>query len=47
VKQAERLYRSVLQLQPLHPEADLNLGVLAISFSKVEIALPFLKPLWT
>jgi tetratricopeptide (TPR) repeat protein len=43
LKEAERLYRAVLQLQPLHPEANHNLGVLVISFGKVEVALPFFK----
>ena len=30
LEDAERLYRAVLQSQPLHPDANHNLGVLAV-----------------
>ena len=40
---AERLYRAILQSQPLHPDANHNLGVLAVSANKAEEALPFFK----
>ena len=43
LKDAERLYQAVLNTQPLHPHANHNLGVLAVSLNKTEIALPFLK----
>ena len=40
---AERLYRAILQDQPTHPDANHNLGVLALSANKVDLALPLLK----
>ena len=43
LKEAERLYLSVLDSQPLHPDANHNLGVLAVSVNKVDAALPFFK----
>ena len=32
---AERLYRTILQAQPQHPDANHNLGVLAVSVNTV------------
>ena len=43
LQDAERFYRSVLQSQPLHPDANHNLGVLAVSFNKISAALPLFK----
>ena len=43
LQDAERLYRDVLQSQPLHPDANHNLGVLAVSVNKTAAALPLLK----
>ena len=43
LEEAERLYRAVLQSQPAHPDANHNLGVLAVSVNKVELALPLFK----
>jgi len=40
---AERLYRAILQSQPLHPDANHNLGVLAVSVNKADAALPLFK----
>ena len=40
---AERLYRAILQSQPTHPDANHNLGVLAISVNKIDTALQFFK----
>ena len=34
LQEAERLYRAILQSQPLHPDANHNLGVLAVSINK-------------
>ena len=42
-KDAERMYRAILQSQPAHPDANHNLGVLAVSLNKADIALPLLK----
>ena len=41
--EAERFYQAILQLQPSHPDANHNLGVLAVSLDKTDRALPFLK----
>ena len=43
IKDAERLYRAILQSQPGHPDANHNLGVLAVSVNRVDVALPLLK----
>ena len=43
VQDAERIYRAILQSQPLHPDANHNLGLLAVSFNKIGLALPFFK----
>ena len=43
LQEAERLYRAILQSQPAHPDANHNLGVLAISANKVVEALPLFK----
>ena len=41
--EAERFYQAILQLQPSHPDANHNLGVLAVSLNKTDRALPLLK----
>ena len=43
LQDAERLYRAILQSQPLHPDANHNLGVLAVSVNKTAAALPLFK----
>ena len=43
LQEAERLYRAILQSQPLHPDANHNLGVLVVSVNKAEAALPLFK----
>ena len=43
LQEAERLYRSILRSQPKHPDANHNLGVLAVSLNKSEAALPLFK----
>ena len=43
LQDAERLYRAILQSQPGHPDANHNLGVLAVSVDKAEAALPLFK----
>jgi len=40
---AEGMYRAILQAQPKHPDANHNLGVLAVSLNKTELALPLFK----
>ena len=43
LQEAERLYRAILQVNSKHPDANHNLGILAISVNKVEMALPLFK----
>ncbi|MFM9989969.1 MAG: tetratricopeptide repeat protein [Burkholderiaceae bacterium] len=43
LKQAEGLYRAILQTQPMHPNANHNLGVIADYSGKTEQALPLFK----
>ena len=43
LEEAERLYRAILKSQPAHPDANHNLGVLAVSVNKAEAALPLFK----
>ena len=40
LQEAERFYQAILQSQPSHPDANHNLGVLAVSLNKTETALP-------
>ena len=40
---AERLYRAILQAQPKHPDANHNLGVLAVAVGKPLEAIPLFK----
>ena len=43
LQDAEVLYRAILQAQPKHPDANHNLGVMAVSLNKTEAALPLFK----
>jgi tetratricopeptide (TPR) repeat protein len=43
LQEAERSYRAILQSQPAHPDANHNLGVLAVSVNKADAALPLFK----
>ena len=43
LQDAEKLYRAILHAQPTHPDANHNLGALAVSMNKAEVALPFFK----
>jgi tetratricopeptide (TPR) repeat protein len=43
LQDAEALYQAILQAQPKHPDANHNLGVLAVSLNKPELALPLFK----
>ena len=40
---AERLYRAILQARPNHPDANHNLGVLAVAIGKPLEAIPLFK----
>ena len=37
---AERIYRAILQFQRAHPDANPNLGLLAVSVNQVEAYTP-------
>ncbi|MDC1526958.1 tetratricopeptide repeat protein, partial [Planktomarina temperata] len=43
LQEADRLYTAILKAQPKHPDANHNMGVLAVGVGKVEQALPFFK----
>ena len=43
LEEAERLYRAILQSQPAHPDANHNLGLIAVSVKKADAALPLFK----
>ena len=43
LREAERLYLEILHSQPTHPDANHNLGVLAVSVNKAAAALPLFK----
>ena len=43
VQEADQLYTAILKVQPNHPDANHNLGVLAVSLDKAEEALPFIE----
>ena len=40
---ADRFYTAILQAQPKHPDANHNMGILAVSVGKIEEALPFFR----
>ena len=43
VQEADRIYTAILKANPNHPDANHNMGVLAVGLGKVETALPFFK----
>ena len=43
LQDAERLYRAILQSEPGQPDANHNLGVIAVSVNKTAAALPLFK----
>ena len=43
VQDADRYYTAILKVNPKHPDANHNMGVLAVGVGKVETALPFFK----
>ena len=42
-QEADRYYTAILKTQPKHPDANHNMGVLAVGVGKVQEALPFFK----
>lgn len=43
LQDAERLYRAILSVQPNNPDANHNLGVIAVQVGKAEAGLPYFK----
>ena len=43
IEEADRLYTAILKVQPNHPDANHNMGVLAVSAGKLKEALPFFQ----
>jgi|TARA_B110000027_G_scaffold131200_1_gene155097 tetratricopeptide (TPR) repeat protein len=43
VEDAERIYSAILKAQPKHPDANYNMGALAVSVGKIQEALLFFK----
>jgi tetratricopeptide (TPR) repeat protein len=43
VQEADRYYTAILKANPKHPDANHNMGVLAVGLGKVTEALPFFK----
>ena len=43
LQEAEHLYRAILQSQPTHPDANHNLGLIAVSINQSAAALPLFK----
>ena len=43
VQDADQYYTAILKANPNHPDANHNLGVLAVGVGKAEEALPFFK----
>ena len=43
VQEADRYYTAILKANPKHPDANHNMGVLAVGVGKVLEALPFFK----
>ena len=42
-QEADKYYTAILKANPKHPDANHNMGVLAVGVGKVETALPFFK----
>ena len=42
-QEADRLYTAILKAQSKHPDANHNMGVLAVGVGRTELALPFFK----
>ena len=43
LQEAEHLYRAILQSQPLHPDANHNLGLIEVSIDRADVALSLFK----
>ena len=43
LQEANRYYTTILKVQPKHPDANHNMGILAVSVGKIQEALTFFK----
>ena len=43
VQEADRYYTAILKAYPKHPDANHNMGVLAVDIGKVKEAIPFFE----
>ena len=43
IEEADKFYKAILKANPSHPDANHNMGVLAVGVGKVKEALPFFK----
>ena len=43
IQKADRLYTFIIQAQPKHPDANHNMGVMAVGVGKIQDSLPFFK----
>jgi tetratricopeptide (TPR) repeat protein len=43
IEEADGIYTAILKAQPKHPDANHNMGILAVGVGKAEEALPFFK----
>jgi predicted O-linked N-acetylglucosamine transferase (SPINDLY family) len=43
VQEAHRLYAAILKVQPKHPDANHNTGLLTVGFGEIELALPYFE----
>ena len=43
VQEADRLYTTIIKAHPKHPDANHNMGVLAVGLGKIQEALPYFK----
>ena len=43
LQEAERIYRAILRMQPKHPAANHNLGLIAVSVNQIEAAIPLFE----
>ncbi len=43
LQEADHYYTKILKVQPKHPDANHNMGILAVSVGKIQEALPFFK----
>ena len=43
LQEAERLYKAIIRSDPTHPDANHNLGVLAVSLDQADVSLPLFK----